>query len=47
MQAQNCKRYNDKSSEYYQVAEKFELYILNLFGKEDALSNKGKGGDGK
>jgi hypothetical protein len=39
-QAENCKIYNnDKSSEYYQTAEKFEVYILNLFGRDEA---KGK-----
>ena len=46
-QAENCKLYNsDKMSEYYQTAEKFELYILSLFGKDDSKGNGKSGGDG-
>jgi hypothetical protein len=44
-QAENCKIYNnDKSSEYYQTAEKFEVYILNLFGRDEA---KGKASEAR
>lgn len=44
-QAENCKNYNsNKSSEYHQVAEKFERYVLSLFGSEESKGAAGKGG---
>jgi hypothetical protein len=47
LQAENCKKYNtDKTSEYYLVAEKFEEYILTLFGKDEGAA-KGGGGKGE